>query len=181
VLGPSDVGHELRVLEAAANIAGAGPARASTPTLIVRPTVAVSASRTRLSASSTSRPSLEFTLRVGPREPPLSAITVTLAGALHLTGSGGMSSTALALRPEIVAEVAGKAVQFSPRMIGHALTIVLRRSTTEVRITLGRGLITASDKLARRSSRRGLKRIQIPVVVLEAGGLKTRLIVAVPV
>jgi hypothetical protein len=181
MLGQSDVGHRLRVLETASNISGAGTARASSTTLIVRPAVAVSASRPLLSVPSARRASLGFTLQVGSREPPLSEITVTLSGVLHLTGTGGMTSAAVAREKEITVEVAGRAVRFSPRMMVHALTIVLRRSTTEVRITLGRGLIRANDKLVRRSGRRGLGQIHIPVAVLESGGLETRLIVSVPV
>jgi hypothetical protein len=176
--GQDDVGHRLRVLEAAANIAGAGADWASSTTLIVRPAVAVSASGQLLSLSSPTRPTLGLTLQAGPREPALSAITIRFPGVLHLVGGSPELAT---LARGITVKVRGRTAAVSTHMTAHALTIVLRRPASKARITLGGGVIVASGKLLRLSAHHRLVGISLSIVALEAGGLRTRLPVSVPV
>ena len=87
MLAARDAGHRIRVLEWAFNISGTGSPATSRATAIVRPRVAVAATRLSLSGVAERKPRLAFTVTAGPGEQPLKAIAVRLPGFLDISRS----------------------------------------------------------------------------------------------
>jgi hypothetical protein len=175
VLVARDAGRRIRVLESAFNISGAGPPAQSAATAMVRPRVAVAATRLSLSGVAERKPRLAFTVTAGPGEPPLDAIAVRLAGFLDVSQGNA------ALQQRIGVDARGRTLEFSAGITGHTLSLNLRKSSMSVRITIGAAVLATSAPVARRVRAHKLTSVTMLIVVTETRGAKTQLHVRVPV
>jgi hypothetical protein len=171
-LAAGDVGHTIRLDESASNITGTSAPRTSARTAVVRPAVAVAASRMSLSGVAKGRPKLALTLTAGPGEKPLKTIELTLPSVLLVTAAGGA-------RGVTVKDVS--TAKFALSAKNRTLTIRLRRRARTVRITIGHPLVGVSSAIERRVRVHKLKTVQLKVRTAGSGGAHTRLRVRVRV
>jgi len=170
-----DAGHKIRVLESAFNISGAGPPATSGATAIIRPRVAVAATRLSLSGVAEHRPKLAFTVTAGPGEPPLKAVALRLPDFLEIPPGHA------ALQEEITVRANDRSLTFSAGIAGRTIALNLRKSSISVRIAIGPDLIATSAAVARRARSRKLTSATMVIVVTETRGTKTQLRAKIPV
>lgn len=158
----ADVGHRMRVQEAAWNITGAGRPSLSRASTITGGIVFVSG--LKLSGVSRKRPVLTLGLRVGRGTTKISRLALVLSGGLTAHRGSGVSVSRRR-----------KAVAFRSSLRGRTLTLSLRKPASPVSLRVGPPALSAASRLVRQARARRPRKLQLTLVAVQLGGGRTQL------